>query len=179
MKRRFDRELKDVTIIGSGPAGSLAALLLARRGWVVTLIEQHRFPRDKVCGECLSTVGIAVLKRAGIWPQIERLGPVTLRFATLHAADGSSSQIDLPAPMAGISRLALDPLLLEAARNSGARVLQPARCESLTTVNGPELHIRDLISNRTEVLRPAHVIVADGKALDFRSRRFSVERSRR
>lgn len=165
MKRRFNGDLKDVTIIGAGPAGSLAALLLARRGWVVTLIEQHRFPRDKVCGECLSAVGIAVLKRAGVWPQIEKLDPIPLRFTALHAADGPTSRIELPAPMAGISRLALDPLLLEAARNCGVRVLQPARCESMTTINGTELRIRDLITNRIEICRPSNVIVADGKAL--------------
>ncbi len=165
MKRRFVGDLKDVTIIGAGPAGSLAGLLLARRGWSVTLIEQHRFPRDKVCGESLSAVGIEVLKRAAVWPQIEKLDPIPLRFTALHATTGSSSRIELPAPMAGISRLALDSMLLEAARNAGARVLQPARCESITTIDGPELRIRDLISNQIEVCRPGYLIVADGKAL--------------
>lgn len=163
MKTRLD--FKEVMIIGAGPAGSLAALLLARRGWAVTLIEQHRFPRDKVCGECLSVVGISALKRAGIWPEIEKIGAIALRYTALHAADGSSTKIELPAPMAGISRLALDPLLLDAARKAGARILQPARCESLTTMDGPELRIRDLITNRVEICRPANVIIADGKAL--------------
>ena len=46
-----------ILTVGGGPAGALASVLLARRGHAVTLIEQHRFPRDKVCGECLSALG--------------------------------------------------------------------------------------------------------------------------
>ena len=55
--------MPDVVIIGAGPAGSIAAIILARAGIDVVLIEQHRFPRDKVCGECLSALGIDVLRR--------------------------------------------------------------------------------------------------------------------
>jgi len=55
--------MRTATVIGAGPAGSTAAMLLARAGWSVTLVEQHRFPRDKVCGECLSALGIDVLTR--------------------------------------------------------------------------------------------------------------------
>ena len=40
----------DALIIGAGPAGSSAAILLARAGWSVALIEKQRFPRRKVCG---------------------------------------------------------------------------------------------------------------------------------
>ena len=46
--------MPDMTIIGAGPAGSVAAIALARLNWRVTLVEQHDFPRDKVCGECVS-----------------------------------------------------------------------------------------------------------------------------
>ena len=52
-------QLAPIVVIGAGPAGSVAAALLARAGLDVILIEQHRFPRDKVCGECLSALGIA------------------------------------------------------------------------------------------------------------------------
>ena len=41
----------DLFIVGGGPGGGLAALLAARRGMRVQLIERKRFPRDKVCGE--------------------------------------------------------------------------------------------------------------------------------
>jgi len=40
----------DAVVIGAGPAGSATAILLARLGWSVALVERQRFPRRKVCG---------------------------------------------------------------------------------------------------------------------------------
>jgi flavin-dependent dehydrogenase len=51
----------DVAIIGAGPAGSAAALELARAGRRVVLIEKRAFPREKVCGGCLSGRAVARL----------------------------------------------------------------------------------------------------------------------
>jgi len=39
----------DVVVVGAGPAGSAAAILLAERGWAVTLLEKAAFPRPKIC----------------------------------------------------------------------------------------------------------------------------------
>ncbi len=58
--------MPEAVIIGAGPAGSIAGLILARAGWNITIVEQHRFPRNKVCGECLSALGISVLERLGM-----------------------------------------------------------------------------------------------------------------
>ncbi len=160
----------DVTVIGAGPAGSLAALLLARRGWAVTLIEQHRFPRDKVCGECLSALGLEVLNRAGLTSGIEALGAVTLPTAGLHAADGTSTTLPLPRPMAGLSRLAFDLFLLNAARAAGIVIRQPMRCEFVASAGRPELRTRDLTDNTVQTLSPSFVIIANGKALAQRTR---------
>ena len=44
----------DAIIIGAGPAGSAAAILLARAGWSVALVVRQPFPRRKVCGECIA-----------------------------------------------------------------------------------------------------------------------------
>src|SRR5439155_21856748 len=130
--------------------GSLAATLLARAGWQVTLIEQSRFPRDKVCGESLSALGIDVLTRAGVADRVRALHPAQLARTALHAGDGRSVSLPLPRPMWGVSRHAMDTALLDAARDAGARILQPARCES---VNG-SLAVRDLVSNTIQHLRP-------------------------
>lgn len=56
----------DVVVIGAGPAGGLAATLLARQGLRILLIERKKFPRDKVCGGCLSPDGVALLKQLSL-----------------------------------------------------------------------------------------------------------------
>jgi len=137
--------------------------MLARAGSNVTLIEQHRFPRDKVCGECLSALGIEVLTRLGLHDAIAALWPVELTRAAIIATDGSEAVFTLPRPMWGLSRGALDVALLRAAAAAGAKILQPARCEGL--VEQPlSLRIRDLTSNRVATVEPNVVLLADGRA---------------
>src|SRR4051794_19236558 len=151
-------------VIGGGPAGSTAAILLPRAGWAVTLVEQHRFPRDKVCGECLSALGIEVLRRLGLADDVRAAGAVRLDRALLHAPNGTCASAPLPRPMWGISRTALDALLLRAAARAGATVLQPARCEKLEPGELPSVSIRDLASNTVSPLTADWILVADGKS---------------
>jgi 2-polyprenyl-6-methoxyphenol hydroxylase-like FAD-dependent oxidoreductase len=153
-----------VTILGAGPAGTIAALLHARRGWNVTLVEQHRFPRDKVCGECLSALGIEVLARCGLRDTIAALGPVELRHATLVPPRGAPCTLALPRPMWGLSRSALDIALLDAATAAGTRLLQPCRCEELVVDPPPSLRVRDLAANELFTLAADFVLLADGRA---------------
>lgn len=168
--------MKDVTIIGAGPAGSAAALMLIRRGWAVTLIEQHRFPRDKVCGECVSALGIEVLDRLGITPRLRAAGAVSLTRAIIHGPNGQSVITALPEPMLGISRQVMDAMLLDAARNAGATIRQPVRCEGIanhvaehsgsnqTGTSRLSVRIRDLEQNTIESLSPSLILLADGKS---------------
>ena len=73
MKTRFD-----AIIIGAGPAGSTAAVLLARAGWSVALVEKQRFPRRKVCGECLAASNLPLLDALGIGAEFNAsAGPTT------------------------------------------------------------------------------------------------------
>ena len=52
----------DVIIIGAGPAGTATAILLKKMGYQAILLEQAKFPRDKVCGEFISPAADSILK---------------------------------------------------------------------------------------------------------------------
>jgi flavin-dependent dehydrogenase len=82
MKTRFD-----AVIIGAGPAGSTAAILLARAGWSVALVEKQRFPRRKVCGECIAASNLPLLHALGIGKQFDiSAGPELRQIAHAGAA---------------------------------------------------------------------------------------------
>lgn len=156
--------MPDVTVIGAGPAGSVVSILLARRGWRVTLLEQHRFPRDKVCGECLSATGIDVLKRLRLFDAIASLKPTRLRRSIFVAPSGQTVAFDFPCAMWGVPRDVLDERLMNAARDAGVVVLQAHRCENVEGGVCPSVRVRDLGANRIHLFSPHYVVVADGKA---------------
>jgi menaquinone-9 beta-reductase len=150
-----------IVIIGAGPAGSTAAIVLARRGWEVHLIEQHRFPRRKVCGECISPLGIDVLVRLGVQSALRRVGHVRLTRSAFVGTDGRETSTTLPREMWGVSRPALDSVLLEAAREAQVTVHQPGRVEGVYRRN---VLMRDLESNHIQKIRCRQIVLSDGKA---------------
>src|SRR3569833_3021172 len=56
----------DALVIGAGPAGAVAARLLAQAGWYVALAEKADFPRRKVCGEFISDATLPILEACGV-----------------------------------------------------------------------------------------------------------------
>src|ERR1035437_4455588 len=77
----------DAVIVGAGPAGSSAAIRLARAGWSVALIEKQRFPRRKVCGECIAASNLPLLEALGIGPAFEASAGPELRKVALMRGD--------------------------------------------------------------------------------------------
>lgn len=111
----------DVVVVGSGLAGSVAALELARRNLSVLLLDQKSFPRNKPCGGCLNAEALQHLKAVGLLDLVNSLGgePYS-RFDLWNRSQVLS--LNLP-PGLGISRHSLDAALIEHAIVNGATFL--------------------------------------------------------
>lgn len=106
-------------IVGGGPAGSAAAISLARLGVAVELIERSSGEHDSVCGGFLGWDALSALGKLGIDPAAFGARPITrLRLCSANAR----IETRLPRPAAGLSRRTLDARLLACAAESGAAV---------------------------------------------------------
>jgi flavin-dependent dehydrogenase len=108
----------DALVIGAGPAGSAAAIGLARGGAATLLVDRASLPRSKVCGCCLNTAALGVLGALGLGGMPARVGAVPLQ-AVRVASGGVCARIPLP-PAAALSRESLDTELVREAVRSGA-----------------------------------------------------------
>jgi flavin-dependent dehydrogenase len=126
-----DNATYDALVIGGGPAGATAAILLAQEGWRVVVVEKKPFPRRKVCGEYISATSWPLLHALGLGdsllaqtgPEIRRVGlyaGTTMLAAAMPSLRGVSGQWGR-----AVGREHLDSLLLARANDVGAVVLQP------------------------------------------------------
>ena len=115
------RERWDAIVIGAGPAGALAARGLAQRQVRTLLVDRKAFPRDKVCGSCISRPALSLLEQAGLAARIEPLEGIPLTEARI-VIKSRSLRVPLPGVMF-IPRSALDEALVKAAIAEGVRFL--------------------------------------------------------
>src|ERR1019366_8245574 len=85
----------DVVVVGAGPAGSLAARELARRGAAVLLLDKAHFPRAKVCGGCLTLKALATLTAVGLGTLADGCGAIPLASLSLAVAR-AQARVSLP-----------------------------------------------------------------------------------
>lgn len=177
----------DAVIVGAGPAGSTAAILLARAGWSVALVEKQAFPRRKVCGECIAASNLPLLEALGIGAEFAGTAGPELRQVELLRGD-QSVRADLP-PAAdprhrwgrALGRETLDTLLLDQARKSGAHILQPCRVHTIDGVAGDwQCHLHAHDNGGLQTLSTPLVIDAHGswEALHVEHGRSRTPRSR-
>ena len=92
----------DVLVVGAGPAGAAAAFFLARAGLNVLLADRACFPRDKVCGDGVSSVALDVLERMGLGDWV-RTGRFTEPRVLLLAAPNGQAATAVPPPQSQAS----------------------------------------------------------------------------
>ncbi len=117
-------------VIGAGPAGCAAAILLARLGVRVTLVEKKPFPRIKVCGEYISPAGTDALERLLTPDDLRAAGARRVGSMALELGD-RTVEWRTPREAWCVSRRTLDEVLRDRAHDAGVDIRQPASVRSV------------------------------------------------
>jgi geranylgeranyl reductase family protein len=164
----------DAIVVGAGPAGSATALLLARAGARVLLLDRARFPRDKPCSEYLSPATTAVLERLGdaVLDEVASAAHAKLYGMKVIAPGGSvmvgrfaadhGHQPPRPYSFA-LSRTTFDAILRRAAERAGATVCEETSVQDLLFEHGAVSGVVARSGNMQRVTYHGRVVVgADG-----------------
>jgi len=111
----------DVAIAGAGPAGSMAAKMLARAGMRVALCDKAAFPRDKTCGDALIPDSIAALRQSGGW---ERIAEQARALELLEVLSPRGISVPIRGEYRVLRRRAFDQVIFEDAIAAGAEFFQ-------------------------------------------------------
>src|ERR1700730_11556991 len=108
-------EVVDVAIVGGGPAGSTCAAFCAAAGLRTVLLEREKFPREKVCGDCINPACLPVLQRLGLPKDVSSWPHAVVDAVDFITIGGRAVRASLPngrARMLTIKRSVLDDRLL-------------------------------------------------------------------
>jgi menaquinone-9 beta-reductase len=155
-------EVVDVAIVGGGPAGSACAAFCASAGLRVTLIEREKFPREKVCGDCINPACWPVLERLGVAQEVRDSPSAALNGVEFIAIGGQKLRFDFSQSergMIAIKRSHLDNILFNRARVLGAQVHEEATVVSLRRTRDCDWKI-DIVR---ETLLARILVGADGR----------------
>ena len=149
----------DVLVVGAGPAGAAAATLLARGGMQVVLVDQHAFPRDKVCGDGLIPDAHNALCELGVLDAVLAQAQSSAHVGCIGPRGG---RVDVPGVLAVLPRKQLDAIVCSAAVAAGARMFAPVRFVAPVEADGRVVGAR-LRQGEVEVeLRARWVLLASG-----------------
>jgi flavin-dependent dehydrogenase len=166
----------DALIVGGGPGGATSALLLAKAGWSVALVEKASFPRGKVCGEFLSATNLPLLRHLGVAESFLEMAGPEVRQVGLFSGDRAVTS-DMPRPGIGggtsggtgdgwgraLGRDRLDTLLLHRAAAAGAHIWQPWSAVGLVKQgDGYLCRVVGRESGQSSELRARIVVAAHG-----------------
>ena len=150
----------DVVVVGAGPAGAACAIAAAGSGLSVVCCDKAEFPRDKTCGDGLTTAALRSLERLGITRGT--LAPSWTVVDETVVVSPSGRRVSLPMPTAGafavvVPRVALDAALADVARQHVALRERAAVTDVVMDSDGAKVRLDD-----GTTVEASFVVAADG-----------------
>lgn len=157
--------MDDVAIAGAGPAGALAATILARAGLRVRVFDRARFPRHKLCGDTLNPGALAVLRRhADVSTLIAQSDPIDGMLLTGPGGVRVRGEYGGGAAGRAVTRTVLDQWLIDRATEAGATVEQEVVIRDVALSGGRIAGLMATARDGRSIAHPARlVIAADGR----------------
>ncbi len=157
----------DAIVVGARCAGSPTAMLLARKGHKVLVVDGATFPSDTVSTHLIHPLGVSALRRWGLLDRVVATGSPAIHNYTFNfgpfAISGSPGIEGEPVSYAP-RRTVLDKILVDAAAESGAEVREAFTVEGLVIEDGRVCGIRGHSRNGNTVIERARIVVgADGR----------------
>ena len=154
----------DIAIVGGGPAGTSCAAFCAAAGLRTAIFEREKFPREKVCGDCINPACWPILRRLQVLERVRALPHGKLDRVEFIAINGQRLSVDLPGgdeAEIAVKRSLFDQLLLERARELGTTVFESATVTALTPPDPRTDHWK--ISVGDQIVSSRTLVAADGR----------------
>jgi geranylgeranyl reductase family protein len=143
----------------AGPAGAACALWLAQAGVDAVLVDQHDFPRDKVCGDGLIPDAHHALQRLGVYEEVMAAAQPAQHVACIGPRGG---RVDVPGNVAVLPRRVLDDIVCRAAVRAGAKLFTPWRFDVPLEEDGAVVGARFKQGDVVREVRARWVVLATG-----------------
>ena len=158
----------DAIVVGARCAGSPTAMLLARKGYRVLVVDRATFPSDTLSTHLIHAPGVAALQR---WGLLDQVSPPAARRSRRYSFDFGTFTITgrLAPPTASRPptrprRTVLDKILVDAAAAAGAEVREGFTVDEVIVEDGAVVGIRGHGAGGTSVVERARIVIgADGR----------------
>lgn len=157
----------DAIVVGARCAGSPTAMLLARKGYRVLLVDRATFPSDSPKNHYIREMGVGQLKKWGLLDRVVASGAPPVRKNMLDFGD--YPMLGYPIYVSGVDaeygprRIVLDKLLLDAAAEAGAEVREGFSVQEIVVEDGRVVGIRGKSKGGESVTERATIVIgADG-----------------
>lgn len=165
MKSQIPNPKSEILIVGAGPAGTSAAIRLAKKGFAVKLIERETFPRHKLCGEFISPECFRHFAELGVLDKMLAFGGDRIIETCFYEPHGKSVNVlskwfSANENALGLSRAEMDFQLLQQAKKIGVEVLEDTQVIGLLFENEKVAGVK----TKTDEISADLIIDATGRA---------------